>query len=50
MATLPQLGPRQVARPTRGIASYDPSREGAALQQVGNTMAQAAEDMHRRQE
>jgi hypothetical protein len=49
MATLPQLGARRVARPTRGIATYDPGREGAAMEAFGNTGMQVADDLAKKQ-
>jgi hypothetical protein len=50
MATFPQLGKRRVPQNTRGIASYDTSAEGRAIEQFGRTGMAVAEDMQKEED
>lgn len=49
MATLPQLGARRIAQPTRGIASFDPGRVGDAMAGFGAAIGEGANEVARQQ-
>lgn len=50
MATLPALGARRVAKPTRGIASVDTTAEARGMEAFGATVGRIADDLHKKQE
>jgi len=50
MATMPKLGERRIVQSGRAIASADLSAPGRAIEQLGNTMLKAGDDMAQRQQ
>lgn len=50
MATIPVLAPRRTPQPSRGIASYDPGNEAAAMGGLAKTVGAVAEDLAKKQE